>query len=242
MFTSDGPEPGQRIKGIIFDMDGTLASTLPLIVHCVNEISELYLDKKMTLDQVIATFGPPAREIIGRLTSTLGESESRRAIDDYYQCYNHELPRRVLLFPGIVDLLRRLRESGKLLAVFTGVERKLMEMTLNNFDLKQYFQALVAGDDITRPKPDPEGVRLALSKLELQPTEAVMVGDSPNDVNAGKQAGVKTAAALWSPEGRGDPTTAGPDYTFRSVKELSEFFFPPEKKDEPGFYFSDNQR
>ena len=239
---SPTPNSSRRLKGIIFDMDGTLTSTLPLIVHCVNEISELYLDRKMTLDQVIGTFGPPAREIVGRLTSPLGESESRRAIDDYYECYNRELPHRALLFPGMEDLLHRLRESGKHLAVFTGVERKLMDLTLDTFRLRQYFHTLVAGDDVTRPKPDPEGVQLALRKLKLQPAEALMVGDSPNDVNAGKQAGVATAAALWSPEGRGDPTTAGPDYTFRSIRELSDFFFPPEKKEEPGFYFSESLR
>src|SRR5215467_60586 len=194
-----------HFKAVIFDMDGTLVSTLPLIVHCVSEISELYLDKKMTLDQVIGTFGPPARDIIKRLTSPLGESESRRAVEDYYACYQDQLVRRALLFPGIEDLLHRLKESGKLLAVFTGVEKKLMELTLGNFKLKQYFDTLIAGDDITKPKPDPEGVQLGLSRLNLKPVEALMVGDSPNDINAGRQAGALTAAALWSPEGRGDP-------------------------------------
>ena len=113
---------------------------------------------------------------------------------------------------------------------------------MDSFGVRLWFCDVVAGDDITRPKPDPEGVLLVLSKLNLQPAEALMVGDSPNDVNAGKQAGVATGAALWSPEGRGDPTTAGPDYTFRSVRELSDFFFPPEKKEEPGFYFSESLR
>jgi pyrophosphatase PpaX len=234
--------PGPGLKGIIFDMDGTLVSTLPLIVHCVSEISEQYLDKKLTLDQVIETFGPPAREIIRRLTSPLGETESKSAVKDYYDCYRSELPRKALLFPGIPDLLQALNGSGKQLAVFTGVERVLMDLTLDNFNLKQYFQVLVAGDDIVRPKPDPEGVRLAVGKLNLQPDQSIMIGDSPNDINSGKQAGVLTAAALWSPEGRGDPTTAEPDYTFRSVRELSSFLVPTQKKEEPGFYFAEDIR
>ncbi len=234
--------PGPGLRGVIFDMDGTLVSTLPLIVHCVSEISEQYLDKKLTLDQVIETFGPPAREIIRRLTSPLGETESKSAVKDYYECYRSELPRKALLFPGIQDLLQKLNGSGKQLAVFTGVERVLMDLTLDNFSLKQYFHTLVAGDDIARPKPDPEGVRLALSKLDIRPAQSIMIGDSPNDINAGKQAGVITAAALWSPEGRGDPTTAEPDYTFRSVRELSDFLVPTQKKEEPGFYFAEDLR
>src|SRR6266542_239178 len=92
---------GPKLKGVIFDMDGTLVSTLPLIVHCVSEISQQYLDKTLTLEQVIETFGPPAREIVRRLTSPLGESEARSAVEEYYGCYRRELPRRALLFPGI---------------------------------------------------------------------------------------------------------------------------------------------
>ncbi len=233
---------GPRLKGVIFDMDGTLVSTLPLIVHCVNEIVEKYLGRTLTLEEVMATFGPAAREIIRRFTSQLGEVQSRAAIEDYYSCYRRELPKRALLFPGIEELLNKLRDSGRQLGVFTGVERVLMDMTLESFDLRKHFQVLVAGDDIQKPKPDPEGVRLALSKMMLLPKEAIIVGDSPADILAGEGAGVVTAAALWSPENRGDPNEAGPDYAFRSVRELSNFLLPPEKKEEVGFYFSEKLR
>ncbi len=233
---------GPALKGVIFDMDGTLVSTLPLIVNCVNEIVEKYLDRTLTMEEVMATFGPAAREIIRRFTSQLGEAKSKSAIEDYYSCYRRELSKRALLFPGIEELLGKLRDSGKRLGVFTGVERALMDMTLDSFDLKKHFHALVAGDDVQRTKPDPEGVRLALGKMMLQPEETMIVGDSPADILAGKGAGVLTAAALWSPENRGDPSEAGPDYAFRSVRELSNFLLPPEKKKEAGFYFSEKLR
>ncbi len=233
---------GPRLKGVIFDMDGTLVSTLPLIVHCVNEIVEKYLGRTLTLEEVMSTFGPPAREIIRRLTGELGEVQSDAAIQDYYSCYRRELPRRALLFPGIEELLGKLRGSGKRLGVFTGVERVLMDMTLDSFGLRKYFQVLVAGDDVHRPKPDPEGLEIALTKLELRPKESMIVGDSTADILAGRVTGVVTAAALWSPENKGDPTEAGPDYVFRSVLELSDFLLPRQKKEEAGFYFSENIR
>src|SRR6266849_9704820 len=123
----------KNLNGVIFDMDGTLVSTLPLIVHCVNEIVKKYLSRKLTLEEVISTFGPAAREIIRRFTSQLGESKSKTAIEDYYSCYRRELPKRALMFPGIEELLGKLRSSERRLAVFTGVERVLMDMTLNSF-------------------------------------------------------------------------------------------------------------
>lgn len=226
-----------NLNGVIFDMDGTLVSTLPLIVHCVNEIVEKYLNRKLSLEEVISTFGPAAREIIRRFTSQLGETQSRAAIEDYYGCYRRELPRRALLFPGIEQLLGRLQKSGKRLAVFTGVERFLMELTLDSFGLRKYFQVLVAGDDVRKSKPDPEGVELALKKMRLRPKESAIIGDSPADILAGKGAGVVTIAALWSPENKGDPTSETPDFQFRSVNELARFFFPEKKMDEPSFYF-----
>jgi pyrophosphatase PpaX len=228
----------RNLNGVIFDMDGTLVSTLPLIVHCVNEIVEKYLSRKVTLEEVISTFGPAAREIIRRFTLQLGEIQSKAAIEDYYSCYRRELPRRALLFPGIEELLGKLQKSGRRLAVFTGVERFLMELTLDSFGLRKYFQVLVAGDDVHKSKPDPEGVELALNKMRLQAKESAMVGDSPADILAGRGAGVVSIAALWSPENRGDPTTENPDFQFRSVSELSRFFFPEERKEKASFYFS----
>ncbi len=114
----------------------------------------------------------------------------------------------------------------------------MMNMTLDCFGLEKYFHVLVAVDDIRKTKPDPEGVELALNKMGLGPKESIMVGDSPSDILAGKGAGVLTAAALWSPQTRGDPTRENPDFQFRSVSELARFFFPQETMEEPGFYFS----
>ncbi len=98
---------------------------------------------------------------------------------------------------------------------------------------------MVGGDDVHNAKPDPEGVKLALAKLRVSARESIFVGDSPADILAGKAARVLTAAALWSPEGKGDPTEAGPDYKFRSVQELFRFLLPAEKREEPSFWFAE---
>jgi pyrophosphatase PpaX len=236
---ASGPRlSGPSLKGVIFDMDGTLVSSLPLIVHCVNQIVGKYLNRTMTLEEVMATFGPRAEEIIRRFFSPVEQTKREAAVSDYYSCYKHELPRKALLFPGIPQLLAKLQADEKRLAVFTGVEAFLMNLTLESFDLKKHFKVLVSADDVVRTKPDPEGVQLALKKMGLKPGEAAFVGDSPADMISGRKAGVLTIAALWSPENKGDPTTEGPDHQFRSVQELSRFFFPGEEQKEPGFYFS----
>jgi len=220
------------LRAIVFDMDGTLVSSLPVIFHCENEISRKYLKATLALEEVIAKFGPPAHAIIRSMTADLSENLQSQAVVDYYECYRKYVVRRALVFPGITQLLRRIQTAGRRLALVTGVEKIMMEYTLNPFNLSEFFEARVTADDVQNSKPDPEGISLALSRIKAEPRESMYVGDSPADMIAGKQAGVLTGAALWSPENRGDPTTEHPDYEFRSVQQLSDFLFPKKKSGE----------
>ena len=217
-------------------MDGTLVSSLPVIYHCENEISRKYLKTALTLEDVISKFGPPAHAIIKEMTRSLPDSVQSRAVSDYYECYRTHVSSRGLVFPGITELLRKIKSSGRRLALFTGVEKAMMEYTLNPFGLSEFFQIRITADDVQKSKPDPEGINLALRRIEADAKESMYVGDSPADIVAGRLAGVLTGAALWSPENRGDPTTEHPDFEFRSIQQLSDFLFPKKKSgDEPYF-------
>jgi phosphoglycolate phosphatase len=160
------------------------------------------------------------------------------AVSEYYECYRKQVSVRGLVFPGITELLRKIKVSGLQLALFTGVERNMMEYTLTPFKLSEFFEVRITADDIQKSKPDPEGILLALSRIEADAKESMYVGDSPADMAAGRQAGVLTGAALWSPENRGDPTTEHPDYEFRSVQQLSDFLFPKKKSSEEPYFGS----
>ncbi len=122
--------------------------------------------------------------------------------------------------------------------MLTGVERILMNYTLDAFDISKFFEARISSDEVKNRKPHPEGVNLILRILKSTSKETMLVGDSPADILAGKSAGVVTTAALWSPENQGDPTTEHPDYEFRSVQQLSDFLFTKEKTEEHGVYLA----
>jgi len=219
-------------------MDGTLVSSLPVIYHCENEISLKYLKTSLTLEAVISKFGPPAHTIIRDMTRALPEGVQGRAVSDYYECYRTHVSIRGLVFPGIAELLHKIKESGLRLALFTGVEKTMMEYTLNPFKLSEFFQVRITADDVQKSKPDPEGINLALSRIKADAKDSMYVGDSPADIVAGRRAGVMTGAALWSPENRGDPTTEHPDYEFRSVQQLSDFLFPKNKSSQEPYFGS----
>jgi HAD superfamily hydrolase (TIGR01509 family) len=227
-----------RPKAILFDMDGTIVSSLPVIYHCENEISIKYLKTSLTLEDVISKFGPSAHTIIKDMTRNLPDAVQSRAVSDYYECYRIHVSSHGLVFPGIIELLRKIKGSGRQLALFTGVEKTMMEFTLQPFKLSDFFEVRITADDVRKSKPDPEGINLALKRLKASSKESIYVGDSPADILAGKRAGVLTGAALWSPENRGDPTTEHPDYEFRSVQQLSDFLFPKNKSSQEPYFGS----
>jgi phosphoglycolate phosphatase-like HAD superfamily hydrolase len=115
--------PVVSIKGVIFDMDGTLISTEAVIVHCVNETSKKYLKRALPAGDAFWTLAPPARNVIKGFADGLPSKPVREAVDDYLFCYRNNFLDKETLFPGIPRLLQKLRASGKRLAVVTAEER-----------------------------------------------------------------------------------------------------------------------
>jgi pyrophosphatase PpaX len=215
--------PVASIKGVIFDMDGTLISTEAVIVHCVNETSKKYLKRTLPQGDAFWTLGPPARNIIKGFANGLPGNPVKEAVEDYLSCYRNNFPDKTILFHGIPQLLQKLRASGRRLAVVTAEERSLMEFNLATLGLKDYFDTLVSRDDVLKPKPDPEGIRLALRAMETNPEESMMIGDAATDIVAGRDAGLITVLAKWAPQFQGDLSKTKPDYEFHTVDHLARF-------------------
>jgi pyrophosphatase PpaX len=216
--------PVASIKGVIFDMDGTLISTEAVILHCVNETSKKYLKRALPAGDAFWSLGPPARNIIKGFANSLPDKPVREAVEDYLFCYRHNFPDKAVLFPGITPLLQKLRASGRRLAVVTAEERALVEFNLATLGLKNFFDILVSRDDVLKPKPDPEGIHLAMREMKTKPVESIMIGDAATDILAGKNAGLLTGLTTWAPQFQGDLSQARPDYEFHTVEQLARFF------------------
>jgi HAD superfamily hydrolase (TIGR01509 family) len=206
------------LKCVIFDMDGTLTQTLRLILDTFNYIAQKYRGRTYSEREITAMFGPPEE---GALLEIVDEGQIREVMEDYLQFYRGHHQELARLYPGIKELLGYLKARGVKLALFTGKGIHTTTITLEEFGLKEYFDCVVTGNDVAQHKPSSEGIRKILSQFELDPSEALMVGDSVGDVKSSREAGVKIAAVLWDSYAKEKVLQMQTDYVFHDVEEFA---------------------
>ncbi len=201
----------------IFDMDGTLTQTNQLIYDSFNYIAGKYRGRTYSIPEITAMFGPPEE---GALLAIVGPEEIDAVMEDYLTFYRANHARLARLYPGIEDTLRYLRDRKRTLALFTGKGSRTTAITLEEFGLDGYFEAVVTGNDVVNHKPSPEGIRKVLDRFSLRPDEVLMVGDAVSDVAAARGAGVPVAAVLWDSYGKERVLQMNADYVFHDVDEF----------------------
>lgn len=207
-----------RFSTAVFDLDGTLADTLPLIYLAFNEALEPALGRSMSGDEIRSKFGPPDNHIIA---SMLPGPAGEEAFARYVAAYEREHDRLVAAFRGIDEVARLASESGLKLGVVTGKSRQTALFTLQSVGLLHYFSVVYAGDDVKRQKPDPEAVIKILTDLGHDPTtEGAFIGDSAADVIAGRAAGLTTIAVTWGSPDHEELFASNPDLIVNTTEEL----------------------
>ncbi len=205
---------------VLFDFDGTIADTLPLIYEAFNAALAPALGRSLEQREIRAMFGPPDHEMI-RLA--LPEEHHTRAIETYVKVYQDEHWRLATAFPGMKDLLLQCRAQGMRVGIVTGKSHQTAEFSLVALGLAETYDVLIAGDDVEHQKPDPEHARAALSALG-HPEEApgAFVGDSAADILAGRGAGLTTIAVTWGVPDHDELIAVKPDLICDTVRQLVE--------------------
>lgn len=183
-----------EVRAIIFDLDGTLADTFPLIVDAWNASVSLYTHRTYSADEVIARFGVPdmamiRREIPGR--------SAEHAIEVYHEYYEQHHD-SVRLFDGVREMLDALRARRIPMGQLTGKGRLTCDITLRELQLTDYFTSVITGDEMEHQKPHADGPLRVARALRVEPMHCAIVGDSPADIGAGKNAKMVSVAAMWA--------------------------------------------
>jgi pyrophosphatase PpaX len=183
-----------RFPVILFDLDGTLIDSGPIIMASMRHASVTVLGLEPDEDKVRAAIGGPG------LTAQMRDLDPNRVEElvAVYRAHNEPLHSTLESFPGIFELLAELDRRGHRLGIVTAKRVATVELAFERFPLlRDLTQVLVGAEDTERHKPDPDPVLEALSRLGASPEEAVYVGDSPFDIRAGRAAGVFAIAIGW---------------------------------------------
>lgn len=175
-------------RAVVFDLDGTLLDSLPLVLAAITHAVEPFGGGRPTRD-IFATLGGPPERFMPALLSDLGKVPEAIARMERYHAENTHL---IAPFAGAAELLDSLRDLGVRSAIWTGRDRKSTEVLLARHGLAGHFATVVCGDDLPSHKPDPEGLREILRRLEVAAQDAVFLGDADVDVLGGGACGVDT--------------------------------------------------
>jgi pyrophosphatase PpaX len=204
------------INTLLFDLDGTLIDTNELIISSFLHTLEIYYPNQYKREDVLPFIGPPLFDTFVKM-----DPDRVEEMIATYRKYNHEKHDELVTeFDGVYDTVKILHEKGFKLGIVTTKMRKTVDMGLKLTKLDQFFDLIVALDDVKNAKPDPEPVLLALKKLDAKPEEAIMIGDNYHDILAGKNAGTKTAGVAWSIKGKEFLASFQPDYMLEHMSDL----------------------
>jgi pyrophosphatase PpaX len=183
-----------RFPVVLFDLDGTLIDSGPMIVASMKHAAATVLGREIPEEVLAAAVGGPG------LVAQMNALDPARADDlvEAYRVHNEPLHDELEAFWEVVEVLPRLRAEGRRLGIVTAKRRSTVQLAFDRLpELERRFDVIVTAEDTQRHKPDPEPLRLALRRLGAEPHEAAYVGDSPFDVRAAKAAGVHAVAVGW---------------------------------------------
>jgi pyrophosphatase PpaX len=182
-----------RWSTAVFDLDGTLADTIDLIVESYQYAFRTVIGREEDPDVIRSWIGRP---LIGAF-----RDHSPEHADELYATYlrwNADNTERLIRdYDGVVGVLADLRAAGVAVGVATSKRRESAQQAMDILGISEHVEVLVAMEDTERHKPDPTPLLLALDRMGRGANGAVYVGDAVVDVLAGKAAGMDTVAVTW---------------------------------------------
>jgi 2-phosphoglycolate phosphatase len=205
---------------VIFDFDGVLADTVEDIADSANAVRATYGLRPVPVARVRAAIRGGAEGIMRSLlpddhewdlpaAATLFKAEYAKG----YQVHAH-------LYPGVAKTLLGLQTDGLVMAIATNKVESVTRDLARVLGIERHFAMIVGPESVTYRKPDPEALQVILDQVGMSPGEALMVGDTTTDIEAGRAAHVVTCAALYGYGTREEIDAAKPDYVLESFEEL----------------------
>jgi phosphoglycolate phosphatase len=221
-----------RVKLIIFDLDGTLINSLEDLTDATNYMLSEMGRKKLSAEGVRKLVGQGARRLVERALPDASLLDIDRALNIFLAYNEGHIVDKTRLYQGVKETLVQLRDQGYRLAVISNKNEALCQKVTQTLGVKTFFEAVIGADSMSSRKPSPEPVLKLLRDFRVAAAETVIVGDSINDVEAGKAAGVVTVGCTY---GYGELSElSNSDYCVASFTEILELPIFESRKNRSG--------
>ncbi len=213
----------KTIRNLIFDFDGTLADTAPLIMTAMQTtIHELQLPPR-TDTECRATIGVRLEDVPAELWpgDTIAENTFVAA---YRRIFNRlKSTLSVECFPGVLSTLGQLHRRGYRMAIASSRNRASLDEYVDMLGIAHYFTMVVGGNDVSEGKPSPEAVLHILDRCRWNADETLTIGDAPVDILMGRSAGTATVAVTYGNGKESDLRSAAPTYIIANFADIINF-------------------
>lgn len=184
------------LSTIIFDFDYTLGDTTNGIVLSAQYALEQMGEEERTYEEIKKTIGLSLSETYKKLTGNMDEARADRFFDLFKEKADEVMVDSATLYPGVKEMIVSLREQGYRLGIVTTKFAYRVRNIMKKFDAEDLFDVVIGVGDVTKVKPDPEGLLLAVEQLGVKKEEVMYVGDSFVDAKAAEAAEMKFAGVL----------------------------------------------
>ena len=211
-----------QFKAVCFDIDGTMGDTFPLVVPLFAQIYGPYAGRVLSGADVKAYFGLNEAGIAMKFAG----DRWQQAAEDFYAAYARELKaQHIQLFPGIMELLKALKQSGVLLLLATGKGPECCQITLDHWGLQDMFAATCCGGPDRLNKA--EHLKGLMAQFHLAPADLCYIGDALSDFTACAAVGVRCLSALWQSDAqdRDELVRLNGPYCFDSVQACAAYVY-----------------
>ena len=210
-----------RCKHIIFDFDGTLGDTRHTIVETFQAtMREMNLEVRGEAE-CVATIGLTLEQGIMTMYPTMSREQAQQCVlryrDILYRDIDKNIPR---CFEGVAATLAELHRRGVTMSIASSRSSPSLLLFMRSMGIADYFCYVLGSDNVTSHKPNPEPVNNILAKLNLSPSDAIMVGDMPVDILMGRNASVRSVGVTYGNSSREELSAAGADHVIDSIAEL----------------------
>ena len=207
----------ERDGAVLFDLDGTVIDTVHLIRESHRHTVRTVLGTELSDQELVANVGIPLPDQM----RAFSVEHADRLLAVYREWNHAHTAELIRAYDGMAELLARLVAAGRPLAIVTSKARAVADLAFDVLPVRDYFGVIVTTDDTDRHKPSPEPVHYALERLGESADRAIMVGDAPFDLRAGRAAGCATIGVTWGFFDRETLSAEQPDMIVDEMDQLA---------------------